>query len=219
MGIGEDATSTEVDLSLIIPTFNERGNVEPLLGEIRTALVGLAWDVLFVDDSTDGTDALIARLATADPRIRLVHRTENREGLAGAVVEGLPLANGTYICVLDADLQHPPARIPALLAEARARNADIVIASRYVPGGSMGGLDSPFRRLVSRGLAILSRAAFPRRLMGISDPLTGFFLVRQSVLRGVVLRPIGYKILLEILVRCRWRRVAEVAYQIGRAHV
>jgi dolichol-phosphate mannosyltransferase len=117
------------------------------------------------------------------------------------------------MCVLDADLQHPPSRIPDLLAAARGQAADVVVASRYVPGGSASGLDGPLRRLVSRGLKDLSRLVFPRRLAGISDPLGGFFLVRRSVVQDVDLRPIGYKILLEILVRGRWRRAQEVPYR------
>src|SRR5205085_680624 len=89
---------------------------------------------------------------------------------------------------------------------------DVVVASRYVPGGSASGLDGPLRQLFSRGLRVLSKLAFPRRLRTISDPLGGFFLVRRSVVDGVALRPIGYKILLEILVRCPWQSSAEVPY-------
>lgn len=207
-----------LDLSLVIPTYNERANIEPLLAAIDTALRGLSWEVLFVDDSTDGTDALIARLAAADPRIRLLHRMENRGGLAGAVVDGLAEARGEYICVLDADLQHPPGRIPEMVARARETSAEIVIASRYLPGGSAGGLAGPLRQCYSRGLKLVSKAAFPRRLAGITDPLGGYFLVRRSVVEGAWLCPVGYKILLEILVRCRWRRACEVPYRFQPRH-
>lgn len=201
------------ELSLIIPTFNERANIAPLVAGIRAALADVSWEALFVDDSADGTDALIARLAAADARLRLLHRPVNHGGLAGAVVDGIALARGDYICVLDADLQHPPATIPALLAAARAADADIVVASRYIPGGSAGGLNGPLRHATSVSLKWLSRAAFPRRLAGVSDPLGGFFLVRREVVQGVPLRPVGYKILLEILVRGRWRRLCEVPYR------
>jgi glycosyltransferase involved in cell wall biosynthesis len=202
-----------VELSLVIPTYNERGNVEPLLVQIGAALAGVEWNAIIVDDSTDGTDAVVARLAEADPRIHLLRRAVNRGGLAGAVVDGIGAARGAYICVLDADLQHPPARIPAMLAAARRARADIVIASRYIPGGSAGGLDGPLRHLISRLLKTLSLAAFPRRLAPISDPLGGFFLVRREVVQGTALRPVGYKILLEVLVRCPWRRAREVPYR------
>jgi dolichol-phosphate mannosyltransferase len=122
-------------------------------------------------------------------------------------------AYGSYVCVLDADLQHPPARIPEMLATARSTGADIVIASRYIPGGSAGGLGGPLRKFYSRGLKLLSQMVFPRRLAGISDPLGGYFLLRRSVVQGTNLRPLGYKILLEILVRCQWQRVSEVPYR------
>ena len=208
-----------IELSLVIPTYNERANVLALLAEVRAALDGLAWEAVFVDDSTDGTDAFVAELAARDPRIVLLHRPENRGGLAGAVVDGFARARGTYLCVLDADLQHPPARIPALLAEARAAGADVVVASRYAPGGSAGGLDGRLRQLYSRGLKGLAKLLFPRRLAGISDPLGGYFLLHRRVLHGRQLRPIGYKILLEVLVRCAWQTVREVPYRFEPRHL
>jgi dolichol-phosphate mannosyltransferase len=173
----------------------------------------LRWEALFVDDSTDDTPALLFDLGRRDRRVRVLHRTENRGGLAGAVVDGLALARGTYVCVLDADLQHPPERIPDMLRAARASRADVVVASRYVPGGASSGLDGPMRQFYSRGLKVLSQVVFPRRLAAVSDPLGGFFLLRRSVVQGADLRPIGYKILLEILVRCSWDRATEVPYQ------
>ena len=202
----------EIELSLVIPTYNERANVEPLVTAITTALTSHIWEAVFVDDSTDGTDVAISELATVNPRVRLLHRPENRGGLAGAVVDGLAEARGSYVCVLDADLQHPPSRIPDLLAEARRTSADVVIASRYLPGGSSGGLAGPIRRAISSGLRELTKLAFPHRLAGISDPLGGFFLLRRSIVQGIALRPLGYKILLEILIRCPWRVVREVPY-------
>jgi dolichol-phosphate mannosyltransferase len=201
-------------LSLVIPTRNERDNIPPLLAEVDSALAGLAWEAVFVDDSTDGTDRFLADLAASDPRMVLVHRAENRGGLAGAVVDGFARARGRYICVLDADLQHPPACIPAMLLEAQRSRADVVIASRYVPGGSAGGLDGPLRRLYSRSFKALAKLLFPRRLAGITDPLGGYFLLHRRVLHGSQeLRPVGYKILLEVLVRCSWRSVREVPYR------
>jgi glycosyltransferase involved in cell wall biosynthesis len=201
------------ELSLIIPTYNERPNIEPLLAEIDSSLHAIAWEALFVDDSTDGTDNLIAGLAKADTRIRLLHRRQNRGGLAGAVVAGLAQARGTYICVLDADLQHPPALIPKLLERAWKNRADIVVASRYRPGGSAGGLSGPMRQLFSQGSRRLAQVLFPMRLWQISDPGSGFFLVRRAILQGVSLRPIGFKCLMEILVRCPWQRASEVPYR------
>lgn len=206
-------TDLDIDVSLVIPTYNERANVHPLLREIEAALGGLTWEAVFVDDSTDGTNDVIAERAADDRRVRLLHRVENRGGLAGAVVDGFGEVRGEYICVLDADLQHPPGTIVDLLDMARAVAADIVIASRYVPGGGADGLAGPLRRFYSRGLKQLSRLAFPRRLAGITDPLGGYFLVRRSVVQGVTLRPVGYKILLEILIRCPWRAASEIPYR------
>jgi dolichol-phosphate mannosyltransferase len=209
---------THVLLSLVIPTRNERDNVPPLLRALESALGGVAWEAVFVDDSTDGTDQFLASLAADDPRIVLLHRVENRGGLAGAVVEGFARARGRYVCVLDADLQHPPSRIPDMLAAAQGSGADIVIASRYVPGGSAGGLNGPLRQVYSRGLKALAKVVFPRRLSGISDPLGGYFLLHRRVLDGAQLRPIGYKILLEVLVRCAWHSVREVPYRFEPRH-
>jgi dolichol-phosphate mannosyltransferase len=201
-----------VEVSLVIPTYNERANIAPLLAELNDSLVGTTWEALFVDDSTDGTDEVVATIAAEDPRVRVLHRPVNRGGLAGAVVEGLAQMHGTYVCVLDADLQHPPSHVAMLLAEVRRTDADLVIASRYINGGSSGGLDGPLRRFYSRGLKLLSRSIFPRRLADVTDPLGGFFLVRRSVVQAACLRPIGYKILLEILVRCPWQTSSEVPY-------
>jgi glycosyltransferase involved in cell wall biosynthesis len=201
------------ELTLVIPTYNERDNIAPLLAALRTALGGIAWEALFVDDSADGTDRIIAEHGETDARVRLLRRTANHGGLGGAVVEGFGQARGEYICVLDADLQHPPEKVAVLLATARRTRADAVIASRYLAGGSAGGLDGSLRQAYSRGLRLLSRFAFPMRLRGVTDPLGGFFLVRSTLLNGVALRPVGYKILLEVLVRCRPRRVREVPYR------
>jgi glycosyltransferase involved in cell wall biosynthesis len=201
------------ELSLVIPTYNERDSLAPLMAELHAALAGIDWEVVFVDDSTDGTDRIIAYLSLNDSRIRLLHRDVNRDGLAGAVVDGLQLARGNYICVLDADLQHPPERIPDLLEAARANSADVVVASRYVPGGSASGLDGPLRQFYSRGLKVLSQRVFPKRLASISDPLGGYFLLRRAVIQDADLRPIGYKILLEILIRGTWTKAREVPYR------
>jgi dolichol-phosphate mannosyltransferase len=209
-----------VDVALIIPTFNERESVTPLVEELQSALHGVKWTALFVDDSADGTEEVIAEIGRRDARVGLLHRNENRGGLAGAVADGLRvLAQGTYVCVLDADLQHPPSVIPEMLAEAVRSHADIVVASRYVPGGSTGGLDGNMRRFYSRGLRLCAKTLFPLKLARISDPLGGYFLVRRSIVQAATLRPVGYKILLEVLVRCPWQTASEVPYRFeARRH-
>lgn len=208
----------EPDLSVVIPTRNERANVAPLLDALRCALDGLCAEVLVTDDSTDGTAAEFLRLAPSMPfAVRVAPRApgDRRSGLGPAVVRGFAAATGAYVCVMDADLQHPPAFARTLLDTARAAGADVVVASRYVPGGSAGGLSAPTRHAVSRGLTLLARVAFPHTVGPVRDPMSGFFLVRRSCLRGARLRPIGYKILLEVLVRCRPRRVVEAPYRMA----
>ncbi|MDR7417470.1 MAG: glycosyltransferase family 2 protein [Armatimonadota bacterium] len=201
-------------LSVIIPTRNERENVPRLLGAVRDALRGIDYELLFVDDSTDGTDEVLARVARDDPKVRVYHRDVGN-GLAGAVVEGIGLSRGDCIGVLDADLQHPPQVVPVMLKRLREAGADVVVASRYLSGAGHPGL-SPARALISwttRRLAqVMLRAA--RRS---TDPLSGCFLLRRGVVDGVTLRPIGFKILLEVLVRGRYERVVDVPYVfVGR---
>jgi dolichol-phosphate mannosyltransferase len=200
-------------ITVIVPTYNERANVVSLVEAVRAALARTSWDLLFVDDSVDGTDDLIRELAQDDNRIRLIHRDAPSDGLSGAVLEGFASSAGSYCCVIDGDLQHPPELIPVLLDKARREGCDIVVASRYLPGAGTGGLDGPIRQLGSRGLKWLTVALFPRRLAGITDPLSGFFIVRTDVVGSCSLKPVGYKILLEILVRCRWSKADEVPYR------
>lgn len=132
-------------------------------------------------------------------------------GLAGAVRHGFLAAEGAYLCVLDADLQHPPELVSAMLATA-SEGYDVVIASRCVAGGSANGLASLDRRALSHGARALAKALFPRRLRNISDPLSGFFLVDRRVIEGAELEAEGFKILLEILGRANWASCKEVPY-------
>ncbi|MHB8683415.1 MAG: glycosyltransferase [Dehalococcoidia bacterium] len=202
-----------LDLSVVIPTCNERQNVAPLLARIEQALAGVAAEVIVVDDSDDGTPDAIARHAGALP-LRVIHREapQRQGGLATAVLRGLGAARGAYVCVMDGDLQHPPETIPALLERAHATDADIVIASRNVAGGSNGGLAGPWRRFVSFVFGLLARVLFYEKLRKVKDPLSGFFLIRRSAVEGIPMRPMGYKISLEILVRSSASRVEEVPY-------
>ncbi len=195
-------------LTIIVPTYNERDNIAPLWGRLRSALGKVPFEVVFVDDSTDGTDGVIAAYAKEDPRVRLLHR-ESQRGLATAVVEGVQAARGDLFCVLDADLQHPPELIADLLAA--LDNADVVVASRFVPGGR--NALSPFRRLVSRGAILLAQAIVPAARK-VKDPTSGFFLCRRKAVEGLQLRPIGFKILLEILAKGKYRQVREVPYAV-----
>jgi len=188
-------------LSVVVPTRNEAGNVAPLVERLLCALEGVAAEICFVDDSDDDTPALLERLEQERPgQVRCLYRqgAERAGGLSTAVVAGLRMAAGRYVCVMDADLQHPPETIPPMLAEAE-RGADLVVASRYVAGGSPGGLDGLGRRLVSRGATRAGRLLFSEARQ-TTDPLSGFFLCRRALLDGIEFRPVGFKILLELLV-------------------
>lgn len=209
----EDAVlAWQPTLSIIVPTRNEQGNIAALARRVSLALATVSYEIIFVDDSDDATPDAIRQARANDPRVRLLHRVPGEArvgGLATAVVAGLQAAQGALLAVIDADLQHPPETLASLVAA--AQDADIVVASRYIPGGSPGGLAGPVRLLVSRSTAALAGLSF-RRVRACSDPMSGFFLVRREVIAGVDLRPQGFKILLEILVRGKWSMLAEVPY-------
>ncbi|MEV7525804.1 glycosyltransferase family 2 protein [Streptomyces sp. NPDC091371] len=201
-------------VTVIIPTFNESGNVAELLRRLGDALpADLPCDVLFVDDSTDDTPAAIEKAAAGHPfRVSVLHREVAEGGLGGAVVEGIKRADTDWIVVMDADLQHPPHLVPELVGEGTRTGADLVVASRYISGGSRAGLAGNYRIAVSRGATWLTKGLFPRALRGISDPMSGFFAMRRSAVTADALKPLGYKILLELAVRCRPGKVAEVPF-------
>jgi dolichol-phosphate mannosyltransferase len=212
--------SVPPELTIVVPTRNEAGNVGPLIRRIDAALLGMTIEVLFVDDSDDGTAARVAAIGDrAGRKIRIIHRSpaERTGGLAGAVVVGMRSARAQWVCVMDADLQHPPWTIPRLLARAREGQYDLVVASRFCEAGSVGTFCAA-RRALSRASSVTARAAFPRRLRGVSDPMSGFFLVRRAAVDLDALRPRGFKILLEILGRVPGLRVAEVPFTFGDRH-
>ncbi|MER6382686.1 glycosyltransferase family 2 protein [Streptomyces sp. NPDC001250] len=201
-------------VTVVVPTFNESANIRQLLRRITESVPArLPCEVLFVDDSTDDTPEVIRAAAQDCPfPVAVLHREEPAGGLGGAVVEGLRAATSEWIVVMDGDCQHPPSLIPELVATGERANAGLVVASRYMEGGSRAGLAGGYRVAVSRGATWLAKALFPRRLHGISDPMSGFFAIRRSAVTADVLKPLGYKILLELAVRSRPRRVAEVPF-------
>jgi cellulose synthase/poly-beta-1,6-N-acetylglucosamine synthase-like glycosyltransferase len=207
------------DLSVVIPTRNERDNILPLLSQLKTALDSMYVEIIFVDDSDDETPRVIKEashtLGSALFQVHLEHRVKGPAragGLATAVDLGLRSARATYVAVLDADLQHPPEHLRIFYEQAVALSVDLVLASRYIKGGGYKGLDGISRLLISVGLKWTAKIAFPKQLLRVSDPLGGFFLLRRALLNDVTLRPIGYKILLEILIRCSWKSLVEVPY-------
>jgi len=206
---------------VVVPTRNEAGNVGPLMARLGPVLAGLGGEVLFVDDSDDETPAAVAAAARAAPvPVRLLHRAGagRTGGLGGAVQAGLAAAGGArWVVVMDGDLQHPPELVPELIAAA-GRGADVVVATRYAGQGSAGGLSSRWRGVASRGAGAAARALFPRALARVSDPLSGFFAVRAAAVRSGELRPRGFKILLEVLVRTPGLAVAEVPFTLAERH-
>jgi dolichol-phosphate mannosyltransferase len=206
-------------LSIIVPTLNEAENIEPLLSEIHMAVDGLPLEVIFVDDSADNTALVIQENSSRYPfDVRLIARPpDRRTGLGSAVVEGMHLASNQWICVMDGDLQHPPTVILELLGQAQTTGSDLVLGSRLVDGGSTEGLSS-FRSFVSRALAVGSRLLFHNRLKNVTDPLTGFFVFKKDAVDPDILDPDGFKILLDILIRCPKMRVSEVPFTFGHRH-
>ncbi len=207
-------------LSIVIPTKNERDNVAALVERLEAALPTVAMEVIFVDDSSDGTAELVEELAEESGRDLVVLRQEPRRricGLGAAVVQGIRAARAPWVCVMDADLQHPPELIAALLEQGESRELDIVVASRYSGDGDSNGFGW-MRAMASRSTTTAARMLFPRRLKSVSDPMSGFFLARREALELDGLRPRGFKILLEILVRHPHLRAAEVSFQFGERY-
>lgn len=205
-----------MDLTVIVPTRHEAGNVAVVARRVAAALPdpGLRWQLVFVDDSDDDTVRVLSGLAASSPAIEMIHRRpgDRAGGLSGAVLAGLAATSSRWVAVMDADLQHPPELLALLLEPLMGGVADIAIASRYLPGASPGGLSGSWRKAVSAAARGAAWAALPR-VRGVSDPLGGFFAFDRAVVTGVDLRPLGFKVLLEVLVRGRYERVAEVPYR------
>jgi dolichol-phosphate mannosyltransferase len=203
---------------VLVPTRNEEGNVRPLVTRVAAALRDVPAEILFVDDSNDETPDVVRSVAAAAPLpVRLLHRAgpDRNGGLGGAVVAGFEATHATWVVVMDGDLQHPPELLPELVDLAMSGLFDVVVASRYEGSGSAMGLSSPLRVAVSRSATRAAKVLFPRRLVAVSDPMTGFFAVRREALDLGGLRPRGFKILLEILTRTPRMRVAEVPFTFG----
>ena len=191
-------------LSVVVPTYNEAGSVPKLAERLHAALGARDWELVIVDDgSPDGTADIAAALA---PRIPTnVVRRAGKGGLASAVIAGFAAARGEILVVMDADLSHPPEVVPALLS-AIEDGADLAVGSRYIAGG--GVEDWPMRRqIVSRVACLMGSVLVPVR-----DATSGFFALRRSVIDGVKLNPIGFKIGFEVIARGRYRSVVEVPY-------
>ena len=207
----------QYELSVVIPTRNESGNIAPLLSRIEQATKGIVTEVIFVDDSTDNTPETITKLQDQfSLQVKLVSRPPERRknGLGGAVLEGFKVAQAPWVCVMDADLQHPPELLPKIYKHAEKAGSDVVVGSRLSTGGDARSLGLK-RTIISRVFAGTTRITFPQRLKNVTDPLSGFFILRKAALNTNILRPDGFKILLEILATHPEMAVSEIPMHFG----
>ena len=202
---------TAPELTIVVPTFNEQVNISILVDRLQSALAGIEWEIIFVDDdSPDGTAAVAKAIGELDGRVRCIRRV-GRRGLAGACIEGMLASNARYVAAMDADLQHDETLLSEMLRRLRNENCDLIIASRYLAAGCPKGLSR--RRLAwSRAATVLTR-----RILGVdvTDPMSGFFMLRREVIERTApsLSAEGFKILVDILTSARGElRVCEVPY-------
>lgn len=201
------------ELSIVVPTYKERGNVAELVRRLDAALAGIAWEAIFVDDnSPDGTAQAVKDLAAGDSRVRCLRRV-GRRGLAGACIEGMLSSASPFVAVMDADLQHDEKVLPQMLARLKS-GADLVAGTRYVEGGNAGSFSQ------SRGAISRLATRLTHRLVGtnLSDPMSGFFMMRRDRFDDIAprLSPVGFKILLDIAATGGERlAIAEQPYVFG----
>lgn len=197
LGASPGSTEDIVELAIVIPTLNERDNIALLANRLASALTGIAWEAIFVDDdSADGTSDAVLDLSRSDPRIRGIRRI-SRRGLSGASLEGMLSTSARYVAVMDADLQHDETRLAEMLAILQRGDADVVVASRYCEPGQEDGL-SKVRQYGSRLAIWMAQIVLKTNL---SDPMSGFFMLRRDTVDRVAhkLSQQGFKILLDIL--------------------
>jgi len=208
------ASDHALALSVVVPTFKESENIGPFLealcDSLDPVLPGNYEIVVMDDDSPDGTLDAAAAVAATHPQIRLVKRVNKRE-LATAVIRGWQLARGQALSTINADFQHPPALIAGLWQLLQTN--DLVVASRYCKGGGVGNW-SMTRRILSRGATLIGQIILPQIYNRLTDPLSGCYMFRRETIVDVELNPLGYKSLIEIMVRGRIRTIAELPYQM-----
>jgi dolichol-phosphate mannosyltransferase len=212
-GQGTQAVATP-ELSVVVPTFNERDNVIALFRKLETALAGRAWEVIYVDDnSPDGTWDVVRALAREDSRVRCIRRI-GRRGLSGACIEGILASSAPCAAVIDADLQHDETQLPKMLALLQSGEADLVVGSRYIEGGSADSFDKQ-----RAGFSMLATQVSKKLLrVEIADPMSGFFMIRRDRFEQLApqLSTQGFKILLDIVATARGSlRIKEIPYSFG----
>ena len=211
---GQGTAVVTPEVSVVVPTFNERDNVVALLRKLETALAGIAWEVIYVDDnSPDGTWDVVRALAQQDSRVRCIRRI-GRRGLSGACIEGILASSAPCAAVIDADLQHDETQLPKMLALLHGGEADLVVGSRYIEGGSAMSFDKQ-----RAGASMLATEVAKRVLrVEIADPMSGFFMIRRDRFEQLApqLSTQGFKILLDIVATARGSlRIREIPYTFG----
>jgi len=202
------------ELSVVVPTFNERDNVTVLYRRLEATLAGMAWEVIFVDDnSPDGTWEVVRALAKKDSRVRCIRRI-GRRGLSGACIEGILASSGPFAAVIDADLQHDETQLPKMVALLRSGEAELVIGSRYIEGGSADSFNK------QRAGASQLATEVARRVLKVevADPMSGFFMIRRDRFEQLApqLSTQGFKILLDVIASAQGKlRTVEVPYTFG----
>ncbi len=199
--------------SLVIPTYNESGNIIDLCKRAADLLSagGIDFEIIVVDDdSPDGTAEIVEKLCADNNAIKLLRR-KNEKCLSTAVLAGWARATGDILGVIDGDMQHPPETLINLIKKLREENADIVIASRNIEGGGVSKW-SVWRRSVSWFGTLASYLLLPDIFFKVRDPMSGYFVMRRDVIAGVDLKPMGYKILIEVFAKGRYKKVLEVPY-------
>ncbi len=203
-----------LQLSVVVPTFNERGNVATLVRRLDAALAGIAWEVIFVDDnSPDGTTDAVRELARTDARVRCIRRI-GRRGLSGACIEGMLASSAPCAAVIDGDLQHDETQLARMLGLIERGEADLVVGSRYIDGGSADSFDNK-RAGFSRFATVLAQQVLR---VDVADPMSGFFMIRRDRFEQFApqLSTQGFKILLDVVATARGSlRIVEVPYTFG----
>ena len=213
----ETGASNRETLALIIPTLNEAQNIRNVLNRVRSVLdpVDIDYEILVVDDdSSDGTGEIVSAIGLEDPRVRLIVR-KGAKGVAGATLLGWENTDASIVGAMDADLQHPPELVPALVAEILAGH-DVAIGSRYADGGSLGNWNLP-RKLLSNA-ALWVAMPVQRKQIRAKDPTAGYFLVRRECIDQIQFQRTGFKLLLDVLVRGRIRSIKEIPYTFESRH-
>jgi dolichol-phosphate mannosyltransferase len=210
-------------MSVVLPTYNEADNIKlmlPALKKVLEDITGKRYEIIIVDDNSPDNTATVAketaRSIGIDNNLKVIVR-EGKRGLATAVIDGFKASSGDYLVVMDADLQHPPEKIKEIYLELE-KGADIVVASRFIKGGRDEGL-SFARKIFSKGAALIGKLLVPQ-IRVLSDPMSGFFALRRTVIEGRLdlMNPIGFKILLEIMVKGKYSKdkVREVPIVFGK---